>query len=104
MNEAELFLSPMVLLLAVVIFLIVESLRRAIQFFYAGAKNSKLMREMVWPLAPLLVGMILSLTELPLPVEGVSGRLMLGAACGQFSGWLYGRVKAIIKAKGSPES
>jgi hypothetical protein len=99
----EIFANWQTLLLGLAIYVMSFGLRRVVETGWSGAKKNKWWNEVVLPLTPVALGILLALVAKkfpwPMPVSGsFSARAMYGVACGVFCGWLYSRVRSFMKA------
>lgn len=98
----EIFLSWQTLLLCLGIFLITFGIRRVVETGWVKAKKNKWWNEVVLPMKPIVVGALFGRFMLSFPwPTAVAGnkwaQVFYGAFCGLISGWVYGRLRAIMR-------
>lgn len=102
-------LAAQFILLCVNIYLLTFAIRRVVETSWPKIKYNNFWKEIFLPLGPIGNGVILSLVvSLPweTPIQGFWLKSMFGAFCGQFSGYVYNRVKKIFSAfsSGNPST
>lgn len=116
MNPIDILYSWQAILCAVACVGITEAIKTAIDVRIGSAarKRSAILSRLVLPMLPIWVGALYAVA-IPmhpealgayLEAQGVEGWARLvslgawGAACGQFSTWIYDRAERLIKANG----
>jgi hypothetical protein len=97
MDEAlQLFTSVSMLAVALGAWLGTAVLRALVEYLYPPVAEAKWYRDVALPLVPLVIGAALALAMPDLHTVALA-RAILGAFAGLHSGYLYGRVKALLK-------
>lgn len=96
-------LSLQFLVLCLALSALIFMVRKVLEFRFQAFTNGKLWRELILPVLPLVLGILIPLAAPMLPVpEGfasTSGRVLFGLTAGFLSGFVYRWVKAAFNAK-----
>jgi hypothetical protein len=70
---------------------------------------NKLWNELFLPIGPIVAGALLGLLAkkfpLPTPIaDSIMAKLMYGGVCGVLSGWLYARLRGLLKPAADPSA
>lgn len=102
MNLPEIFLNWQSAAVALVIYAITESLRRAVQSLWKSWRSNRFYTEFVLFVLPVSVGALLGATvssfAWPAELKTTSSRVMYAAVLGLFAGAIYGWSKRFLGA------
>jgi len=99
----EAFVTPQTVVVCLAVYLLTFVIRKIAEGVWKGAKESRLWREVWLPIGPIangaFVGAVAKTFVWPSIVgTSLSGRIMYGAICGVFSGFLYNRIRAWLQS------
>ncbi len=97
------FISWQTVMLCLTIYLISYIVRTIGDNTSDKIKENRYWREIILPLLPIFIGVLLSIIPTPFPWplnfgDFVFAKIMYSAICGQFSGWVYNRAKSWISS------
>lgn len=100
----QVFLSLPTALLCLGVYVTTEAVRRVIELVWKNAKQTRFYTEILLPLGPIGNGALIALCakQFPWPEalgHSLSAKVMYGAICGLFSGWMYARVRKFLGTK-----
>lgn len=99
------FVNPQTIILCLGVWIITYSIRTIVEALWRGAKGNIIWEEIFVPLGAIgngaIFGAVLKTFVWPDVVgHSLSGRMMYGAICGVFSGFVYGRIRSWVGAVG----
>lgn len=99
----EAFVNPQTVTVCLAVYLMTFVVRKVIEGVWQKSKDSRLWREVWLPIGPIangaFVGAVAKTFVWPAIVgTSLSGRIMYGAICGVFSGFLYNRIRSWLQS------
>jgi len=107
METIQALLSWQFILFSLCVFSVVFILRIIVEYFLRNfkivSKKSRLWNELILPIAPPIIGILMSIfgTNLPYPenLTTLDGKIEFGLVAGLFSGLVYRVVKSFVASK-----
>lgn len=101
----ELFTNWQTVALGLTVYVMTAGIRRILETWKPTIRQNKWWREVFLPLGPVGNGIILAVMvrKFPWPeqvVGSTSGRVMYALVCGLGCGWIYGRLRGVMKQHG----
>lgn len=99
----EAFVNPQTVTICLAVYILTFVVRKVIEGVWKNAKGSRLWCEVWLPIAPIangaFIGVVARTFVWPAVVgTSLSGRIMYGAICGIFSGFLYNRIRSWLQS------
>lgn len=98
------FLSWQVVLACLIIYVITYVFRKFMEGYFPSLKENVKWKEIYLGILPVFFGILFGLVSFPYPwpaeLFSMFNRTMISMVCGMFCGWVYARVKGLIKASG----
>lgn len=99
------FVNPQTIIFVLCIYIMTFLGRRVVKVAWKGAEKNMIYNEILLPLGPIGNGMTLAFVVKEASFfpatfgDGLTTKAMYGAVCGLFSGWVYSRIRAVVKAR-----
>ena len=99
------FANAQTVVFVLCIYILTYALRHVVRITWKGAEKNIVYTELALPLGPIGNGMILAFVVKQASFfpstfgDSITSKLMYGAVCGLFSGWVYSRIRSVLKAR-----